>query len=77
MGGRESKLSNYDVEYLLQTTSFTRSQIKSWHRGFMVSEISVNHYYTVSRKKATLIFNITISPSVEIPSQFLKHFARE
>ena len=38
MGGRGSKLSPCDIEHLLQTTSFTRSQIKTWHRGFMVSE---------------------------------------
>jgi len=37
MGGRGTKLSSCDIEHLLQTTSFTRSQIKTWHRGFMVS----------------------------------------
>ena len=40
MGGRGSKLSPCDVDYLLQTTSFTRSQIKTWYRGFMVSELT-------------------------------------
>jgi len=47
MGGRTSKLSSYDIEHLLQTTSFTRSQIKSWHRGFMVGKISKLFVYIV------------------------------
>jgi neurocalcin delta len=35
MGNRPTKLSKEDVEYLLNNTSYSRTQIKKWYRGFM------------------------------------------
>ena len=39
MGGKgsKSKLPKEDMDFLVQNTNFSRSQIKQWYKGFMVS----------------------------------------
>ena len=37
MGNRQPKLSKEDLNALLDKTCFTKSQIKTWYKGFMVT----------------------------------------
>jgi len=37
MGNRHPKLSKEDLNALLDKTCFTKTQIKQWHKGFMVT----------------------------------------
>ena len=37
MGNRPPKLSREDLNALLDKTCFTKTQIKQWYKGFMVS----------------------------------------
>lgn len=40
MGNHQPKLSKEDLDMLLSKTCFTKTQIKQWYKGFMVSRRS-------------------------------------
>ena len=46
MGAKQSKrkkLSKDDINFLLDSTSFDKKQIKEWYEGFIVSVIHHHH----------------------------------
>jgi len=54
MGNSGSKkLSKEDMAFLIENTNFTRSQIKAWYKGFMVSYIPVYYFVLLQAVRLT------------------------
>ena len=67
MGNRPPKLSREDLNALLDKTCFTKTQIKQWYKGFMVSNSNSIHLLYVS----LTVYSLSIFASMK----FLSHIA--